>query len=182
MKRLLVFVGLCLFEFTTPAAAQLPVPPVPVPGASGGQRLPDDQVEGIILEYQGVLDPASKSQGDDNVLAGRVRLEKTAIYEISPLIKVPSLEELQKVLNKLLSGKGGSVSLPPLPQQKRLGQFAKTGGNKLRLDFDDKETLYGTMLLFKEKGTADVWVGTYTDRKDGKTGRVWKVKVRPVED
>jgi hypothetical protein len=159
--------------------AQLPPPPVPAPS---GQRLPDNTVEGIIFEYSGMLDPATKSKGEDKPLEGRFRLEKTAIYDLSPTIKLPTKAEVEKVVDGVASGDPGKIKLPEKPQQKRLGQFQKTGQGRLRLDFDNKEAMVGTMMLFKEKGNADVWVGTFTERINGAAGRVWKIKARPVED
>lgn len=168
-----------------PVSAQLPPPPVPVPvpnQSGNGQRVPDNTVEGIIFEYNGTLDPATKSKGEDKPLEGRFRLEKTAIYDLSPTLKLPTKAEVDKVVEGVKSGDPGKIKLPEKPQQKRLGQFQKTGAGKLRLDFDNKEAMVGTMLLFKEKGNADVWVGTFTERINGAAGRVWKIKARPVED
>lgn len=167
------------------AVAQLPLPK-PGGGSSSSsgnlQRLPNDQVEGTVYEYKGTLDKTSKSQGDDQEIEGKFRLENSAIFDVSPTVKLPSQKEAGNPLQKILSGKGGNVKAPEAPQQKRLGEFKKTTGSQLRLEFDDEESLFGTMMLNREKGTQDVWVGTFTERKDGRAGRIWRVKVRPIED
>ena len=181
--RSLCLACISLIAASVPVYAQLPPPPVPVPGASSnGQRLPDNTVEGIIFEYSGTLDPATKGKGEDKPLEGRFRLEKTAIYDLSPTARLPTKAEVEKVVEGVQSGDPGKIKLPEKPQQKRLGQFQKTGAGRLRLDFDNKEAMVGTMTLFKEKGNADVWVGTFTERVDGRAARVWKIKARPVED
>lgn len=181
--RVLSFACLGFFGLSTPAVAQLPPPPIPVPGpSSNGARMPDNTVEGVIFEYSGTLDLASKGKGEDKPLEGRFRLEKTAIFDLSPTMRLPTKAEVEKVVEGVQSGDPGKIKLPEKPQQKRLGQFQKTGSGRLRLDFDNKEAMVGTMMLFKEKGNTDVWVGTFTERIDGRAGRVWKIKARPVED
>jgi hypothetical protein len=183
--RMLPLACACLIVASAPAFAQLPPPPVPVPvpgQSNNGQRMPDNTVEGIIFEYSGTLDPASKGKGEEKPLEGRFRLEKTAIFDLSPTMRLPTKAEVEKVVESVKAGDPGKVKLPEKPQQRRLGQFQKTGSGRLRLDFDNKEVMVGTMLLFKEKGNMDVWVGTFTERTDGRAGRVWKIKARPVED
>ncbi len=167
--------------FSSLAAAQLPLP-IPVP-APNGQRAPDDQVEGIIFEYKGTLRPTGKADEGKKEIEGKFRLEKTAIFDVSPTFRLPSKEEVKQTADKVLSGKGVDVKLPQAPQQKRLGQFKKMATNKLRLDFDDKDTLVGAMILSKEKKTDDVWVGTFTERSSGGTViKTYVVKVRPIQD
>src|SRR6187401_3867324 len=100
--RSLFLTGACVIGAATPAFAQLPAPPVPVPvpgQSNNGQRVPDNTVEGIIFEYSGTLDPATKSKGEDKPIEGRFRLEKSAIFDLSPTIKVPTKEDVDKVLS-----------------------------------------------------------------------------------
>lgn len=178
----LVVIVVALLSSAVTAAAQPPIP-LPIPAPAGGQRAPDDKIEGVIFEYRGTLRPSSKPADDDSKeIEGKFRLEKSAIFDVSPTIKLPSKAETDKVAQKVLSGKGGDVKLPQAPQQKRLGQYTKIGSGKLRLDFDDKESLLGTMVINRKKETDDVWIGTYTERKDGRAGRVWVVTLRPIED
>jgi hypothetical protein len=164
------------------AEAQLPPPPVPAGGQLPGGRAPDDQVEGTIFEYKGTHKPASKTEEEPPALEGKFRLEGTAIFDVSATIKLPSKAEVDKAKAKIAAGKGGDIKLPPPPQQKRLGQYKRISGGKLRLDFDDKESLNGTMILTRDKTTDDVWLGTFTEKQGAKTGRVWQMKVRPIED
>ena len=52
----------------------------------------------------------------------------------------------------------------------------------MRLDFDDKDSLHGTMILTRQKKTEDVWIGNYTEKDGKKSVRTWQVEVRPLED
>jgi len=172
--------GVTFAGFVADAAAQLPVPPPPVPGNNNGQRLPDNTVEGIIFEYKGTFKRGEAAESE--VLEGKFRLEKSAIFDVGGTLRAPSAAELEKIKDKILSGKGGEIPLPPKPQQKRLGQFHKTDGNKLRLEFDDKDSMFGTMLLYKKKDTADTFVGTFQEKEGTKVVRTWQMTVRPIED
>lgn len=174
---LLLVACAAVFGLADTADAQLPIP-LPVPGNNNGQRMPDDSVEGVIFEYKGTFKRGETAESE--VLEGKFRLEKAAIFDVGGTFRAPSQAELEKIKNKLV--KGGEIPLPPKPQQKRLGQFQKTGGNKLRLEFDDKETMNGTMLLYYKKGTTDVWIGTFAEKEGTKVVRTWQVTVRPIED
>ena len=113
---------------------------------------------------------------------GRRSPAPTQWFDVGGTFRAPSAKELQKIKDKILSGKGGEIPLPPKPQQKRLGQFTKTSGNRLRLEFDDKESMNGTMLLYKNKNNADTFVGTFAEKEGTKVVRTWQVTVRPIED
>jgi len=173
-------VGFSIFGLVDSAAAQLPVPIPAPPGAGSGQRLPDDQIEGIVFEYKGTFKRGEAAESE--VLEGKFRLEKTAIFDVGGTLRAPSPADLEKIKNKLLSGKGADIKLPQPPQQKRIGQFHKTTGDKLRLEFDDKDSMFGTMLLYHKKGTADVWHGTFAEKEGTKVVRTWQVSVRPIQD
>ncbi|MGC3968506.1 MAG: hypothetical protein QM775_14345 [Pirellulales bacterium] len=170
--------------FTTSASAQLPGPPVPVPVPGGGNgknlaRLPDDQIEGTIFEYKGTF---KRGEAAEDVLEGKFRLEGSAIFDVGGTFRAPSQAELEKIKQKILSGKGGDIRLPGGPQQKRLGQYQKISGGRLRLDLDDKESLNGTMLINRKKGTDDIWIGTFAEKEGTKVIRTWQVQLRPIED
>lgn len=178
MSLIILVFGLA-FSSAIVAQAQ---PPLPGRGDGNMKRLPNDQVEGTIFEYKGTLKGKPKEGEEVPALAGKFRIEGTAILDVSPTFKVPSKEEVGKVTKKLAEGKGADVKLPGGPQQKRLGQYHKTGTGKMRLDFDDKDTLHGTMILTRKQKTEDVWIGTYTEKEGKKTVRTWQVEVRPIED
>ncbi len=184
MVRLSLSCCVCFLALASSASAQLPIPvPVPVPGQSGGNlaRLPDDQIEGTIFEYKGTF-KAGTAAGEPEALEGKFRLEGSAIFDVGGVFRAPSQAEMEKIKQKILSGKGGEVRLPGPPQQKRLGQYTKISGGRLRLDFDDKETMHGTMLINRKKGTDDVWIGTFAEREGTKVVKTWQVIVRPIED
>lgn len=182
MIRISLSCCICLVLFVADASAQLPIP-VPVPGQSGGNlaRLPDDQIEGTIFEYKGTF-KAGSSAGEPEALEGKFRLEGSAIFDVGGVFRAPSAAEMEKIKQKIVSGKGGDIRLPGAPQQKRLGQYTKISGGRLRLDFDDKESMHGTMLINRKKGTDDVWIGTFAEREGTKVVKTWQVIVRPIED
>jgi len=165
------------------AFAQLPPLPRPA-GASGNTapRLPDDQIEGTIFEYRGKLSGTPKDEDKDRTLTGKFRIEGSAILDVSPTLGLPSKEQVKKVVDGVVSGKGVEVKLPAGPQQKRLGEYHKITGGKLRLDFNDKDSLNGIMIVGRKKKTDDVWIGTFTEREGTKIVRTWDVEVRPIED
>ncbi|MCE9555532.1 MAG: hypothetical protein K8T91_19465 [Planctomycetes bacterium] len=176
---LMIFVFGLTFNSAIIASAQ---PPLPGRGGDNLKRLPNDQVEGTIFEYKGTLKSKPQEGEEAPTLQGKFRIEGTAILDVSPTLKVPSKAEVGKVTKKLAEGKGGEVKLPGGPQQKRLGQYHKTDTGKMRLDFDDKDSLHGTMILTRKPKTDDVWIGTYTEKDGKKIVRTWQVEVRPIED
>lgn len=157
-----------------------------VPSIPGGQknlpRLPDDQIEGTIWEYSGKPKGETKEGEKTPKLEGRFRTEGKAIMDVSRELPIPPKEEVKKVIEKVKDGELSKIKLPPAPQVKRLGEYRKISGGKLRLDFNDKESLNGIMIIWPKKETSDVWLGTYTEKLDGKTVREWIVEVRPIED
>lgn len=183
MTRLsLQIIGLALLWHVllgSSVSAQLPIP--------GGNketlpRLPNDQVEGTIWEYSGKPKGQPKEGEKAPKLEGRFRTENQAILDVSRRLPIPPKDEVKKVVEKVKEGELSEVKLPAAPQVKRLGEYRKIAGGKLRLDFNDKESLNGIMVIWPKKDTADVWLGTYTEKKDGKTVREWIVEVRPIED
>jgi hypothetical protein len=164
-------------SFPTMCMAQLPAPPAPA-----GQRLPDDQIEGTIFEYQGKLTGTPRKEGADRKLAGKFRIEGSAVFDISPTFAVPSKEQVKKAVDGVIAGKGGNLKLPAPPQQKRLGEFRAITGGKLRFDFNDKESLNGIMVVSRKKKTEDVWIGTFTEREETRVVRTWDVEWRPIQD
>jgi hypothetical protein len=154
----------------------------PLPPAGNLQRLPDDQVEGTIFEYKGTLKEKPKEGEGTPTLEGKFRIEDSAILDVSPTFKLPSKEEVKKLTDKIGSGKGVDLKLPAAPQQKRLGQYRRISKGKMRLDFDDRDSLQGIMILNQQKNTSDVWVGTFSEKDGKKLVRTWQVEVRPIED
>src|SRR5262249_8541824 len=90
--RALGSIPLVLFRLSFVGLAQAK-PPLPIPGGGGGgktlKRLPDNTVEGIIFEYKGTLKSKPK-EGEEAPapLEGKFRIEKTAIFDVSPTFKV----------------------------------------------------------------------------------------------
>ncbi|MDX1948313.1 MAG: hypothetical protein SFU86_23185 [Pirellulaceae bacterium] len=168
---------LALFGAST-ALAQLP--PLPKPGES--QREANDQIEGTIFEYKGTPSSDLEKKDANKTLAGKFRIEGSAVLDVSPTFALPSKEEVKRLAGKVVEGKGIDLKLPAPPQQKRLGEFRKISGGKLRFDFNDKESLQGIMIIWKKKKTDDVYIGTFDEREGTKTVRKWDVEVRPIED
>jgi hypothetical protein len=166
-----------LVSLVSPALAQLPLPPAPT-----GQRLPDDQIEGTIFEYQGKLTGAPRKEDEDRKLAGKFRVEGSAVFDVSPTFALPSKEQVKKAVDGVVAGKGVNLKLPPPPQQKRLGEYRVISRGKLRFDFNDKESLNGIMVVSRKKKTDDVWIGTFTEREGTRVVRTWDVELRPIQD
>src|SRR6476660_8256577 len=100
------------------STAQLPLPPAPT-----GQRVPDDQSEGAIFEYQGKLAGTPKKEDAERKLTGKVRIEGSAVFDISPTFALPSKDQVKKAVDGVVAGKGVNLKLPPPPQQKCLGEY-----------------------------------------------------------
>ena len=181
MRQTIVsFAALWLFIGSATAFAQLPLPPVP--GKGEVSRLPDDQIEGTIWEYQGKLKDEPAKGEEVPELQGRFRTEGKAIFDVSRRLPIPEKKEVDKAVKALKKGELKDIKLPEGPQVKRLGEYRQITGGKLRLDFKDKESLNGIMIIWPKKETADVWLGNYTEKLEGKKVRTWIVEVRPIED
>lgn len=179
MSRQSIGFAILLFvSLTGSVIAQLP--PLPKPG--DGQREVNDQIEGTIFEYRGTLSSDAEKKADNKSLAGKFRIEGSAVLDVSPTFALPSKEEVKRLAGKVIEGKGIDLKLPAPPQQKRLGEYRKISGGKLRFDFNDKESLQGIMIIWKKKKTDDVYIGTFDEREGTKTIRKWDVEVRPIED
>lgn len=154
----------------------------PLPGLNKGPgRLPDDNVEGSIWEYEGKLKGTPKAGEKELELEGKFRLEGTAIFDVSPTLALPTTDEVKKTVKKVVDGKKVDLKLPAGPQQNRLGEYKKISGGKIRLDFKDKE-MNGIMVIWPKKGASGVWIGTFDQREGTKTVREWDVEVRQIED
>lgn len=182
---------LLLVASSTPAVAQNPLERLlPRNKSDNLPRLPNDQIEGTIWEYKGTLkttskdrEKAAKKDGEKAPeLDGRFRTEGKAIFDISRRLPIPSKKDVQKVVRGLKKGDLKELKLPAAPQAKRIGEYRKLSRGKLRLDFNDKESLNGIMIIWPKKKTADVWMGTFAEKKDKKTVRNWILEVRPIED
>ena len=128
------------------ASAQLPFPK-----GGDGQRVPNDNVEGTVFQYYGKLQGTPKKEDEDRKLAGKFRIEGSAVFDVSPTFALPSKGEVKKVVEGIVGGKGVNLKLPSGPQQKRLGEYHKISTGKLRFDFNDKESLHGIMIVQKKK-------------------------------
>jgi hypothetical protein len=181
-NRGLIAAFLFCVTFCGPALAQLPPFLKEAVEEKSSTRSANDQVEGTIWEYRGKLEKDNVKNGETPKLEGKFRLEDAAIFDISPTIKLPSKEEVKKVIDKVATGKGGELKLPSAPQQKRLGEYRKLSGGKFRLDFSGEDSLNGLMIIWKKKDTQDVWMGTFDEREGTKTIRKWDVELRAIED
>lgn len=178
MRRYPAFCSLlfCLLGIST-SFAQLPFPK-----NNEGQRLPNDQIEGTIFEYRGKLQGKPQKDDEERALEGKFRIEGSAVFDVSPTLALPSKKEVKKAVDGIVGGKGVNLKLPSAPQQKRLGEYHKISSGKLRMDFNDKESLNGIMIVSKKKNTDDVWFGTFTEREGTKIVRTWDVELRPIQD
>ncbi len=183
--KLLTIAALSILTPWQPAAAQNPLADLLGKGNTQ-QNLPrgqDDQIEGTIWEYKGKLKSKPKEGEKIPKLEGKFRTEGKAIFDISRRLALPKPGDVKKVVESIRTGDGlPDLKLPSKPQVKRLGQYRKLTRGKLRLDFDDKESLNGIMIIWKKAKTADVWMGTYSEKKGKKTVRSWLVELRPIED
>ncbi|SFI09285.1 hypothetical protein [Planctomicrobium piriforme] len=158
------------------AAAQ----PVPLP--SLGNRTPDDTVEGAIWEYKATAKKEGDTSGEMLEMSGKFRTEKSAIFDLGARGILPPKKDVDKAIEAAKKGELTEVKLPAPPQQKRIGDFQKVKGGRLKLNFTDPETLDGVMFIWPKKDTNDVWMGNYRQRKDGKFIQDWIVELRPIED
>lgn len=174
MMRLLIAVS--LLGCAVSAFAQPKLPGVP----NTGERAPNDQVEGTIFEWYSVK---QKSGEEKKEIKGKFRLEKKAVFDVSPRLALPSKKEVEKkVIEPIKKGDALNIRLPEGPQQKRLGEYTNISGGKVRINFNDKESLHGLMIIWKKKDTDDVWFGTYTEKEGAKTTAEWDVELRPIQD
>ncbi|MDA0808887.1 MAG: hypothetical protein O2945_03855 [Planctomycetota bacterium] len=183
--QLLFTIAVCSLVFAQPATAQNPLADLLGKGNTQQNlpRLPDDQIEGTIWEYKGKLNSKPKEGEKIPKLEGKFRTEGKAIFDINERLALPKPGDVKKVVESIRTGDDlPDLKLPSKPQVRRLGQYRKLSSGKLRLDFDDKESLNGIMIIWKKAKTADVWMGTYSEKKGSKTVRSWIVELRPIED
>ncbi len=130
--------------------------------------------------------PLPRAEVDANeetpLLEGQFRTEGKAIFDISTRFRLPDRKKVEEVVEAAKKGKLKDIKLPSAPQQKRIGEYREIQGNKLRLDFNDKEGLHGLMIIWRKKNTEDVWIGTFAEKQGTKTIRQWNVELRPIED
>ncbi len=176
MPRLLLVSCFTLCCFVSTTYAQPPFLP------RTGERAPDDNVEGTIWEYEGTLKGTPKEDEKDLELSGKFRIEGSAIFDVSPTFALPKPDQIKKTAKKIVEGKPVELKLPSAPQQKRLGEYKKISGGKLRLDFKDKDSLSGIMIIWPKPGTNGVWLGTFDQREGTKSVRSWQVELRAIQD
>jgi len=156
---------------------------LPLPGPKKLDRLPDDNVEGMTWEYEGTIKGTPKADEKDLELAGKFRLEGTAIFDVSPSLALPTTGDVKKTVKKVIAGKKVDLKLPSGPQQNRLGEYRKISNGKYRLDFKEKDSpLNGIMIIQLKKGSSGVWIGTFDQREGTKTLRTWDVELRAIDD
>ena len=183
--QLLIVSAVCILTQAMPAAGQNPLADLLGKGNSQQNlpRLPDDQIEGTIWEYKGKLKSKPKKGEKIPKLEGKFRTEGKAIFDISRRLALPKPGDVKKVVESIRKGDDlPDLKLPSKPQVKRLGEYRKLTRGRLRLDFNDKESLNGLMIIWKKAKTADVWMGTYAEKNGKKTVRSWIVELRPIED
>ncbi|MCC7424128.1 MAG: hypothetical protein IT428_28005 [Planctomycetaceae bacterium] len=145
-------------------------------------RLANDQIEGTIWEYKAKPKDPPKEGQEVETLEGKFRTEGSAIFDISKRIGLPEKKKVEKTVEAVKSGKAKEIKLPSPPQQKRIGEYHTLNSTKLRLDFNDPESLNGVMVVWKKKKTDDVLLGTFTQKEGKKTVKEWIVEIRPIED
>jgi len=145
-------------------------------------RRPNDQVEGTIWEYKGKIKKSDKTGDKPEPIKGKFRIEGTAVFDVSSRISIPSRDDARGVLDKIKNGTGIELKKPAGSQQKRIGEYRKLSNGRIRIDFDDPDTLNGMMILRKKQNTRDVWFGTYDKKEDGKVVKEYEVELRPIED
>lgn len=167
-----------MLSMLTPVFAQ---PPLPF-GNQSSSRSADDQIEGSVWEYKGTLKKKT-SDSEPQTIEGKFRLEDEAIFDVSSRFKIPSRKVIkEEVVDPLIAGEGIELKLPEGPQQKRLGEFHKISNSRIRLNFDDKDSLHGIMIMVRKKKTSTVWIGTYKEQKNKRTVREYKVVLKQIED
>lgn len=161
------------------AQPKLPFPPGP------DNKESYDTIEGGIWEYRAKLEKNSDGSQTEKgkEITGKFRIEGSAVFDVSPTFKLPTKKEVDKVIEKVKAGEGPELKLPSAPQQKRIGDIRTLSGGRTRIDFNDKDSLHGIMIVWKKKKSDDVFRGTYSEREGTKTVRSWEViEVRPIED
>lgn len=182
MKSITTLVCLLLVAVcTTPLAAQIKLPFRGNDGSDNLKRLPNDQIEGTIWEYKAT--PKSKAQDGEktNELKGKFRMEGKAMFAVKKRISVKGGGP-GKLLEKIKSGDEFEVGPPEGPQQKRIGEYRKLSSGKYRLDFDDKDSLHGIMIIWKKDKKSGVYIGTYKEMEGKKTTGEFVVELKPIED
>lgn len=171
--------------FALPANAQGPLEKIRKKAEGGSSsdnlpRLPNDQVEGTIWEYKATPESKVRDGKKTNELKGKFRLEGKAIFAVSKRITVPKGGP-KEIVSKIREG--GEIKIPEGPQQKRLGEYRELSSKgKYRLDFDDKDSLHGIMIIWKKSNKSDVWMGTYKEMDGKKTTGEYVVELKPIED
>ncbi|MEM8944484.1 MAG: hypothetical protein AAGD11_04810 [Planctomycetota bacterium] len=115
-------------------------------------------------------------------ISGKFRTEGDAIFALSRRLSLPKKADVQRDIRKLRAGELEEIKLPSRSSPKRIGQYHRLRSGKLKLEFDDKESLNGMMIIKKRKKSSDVWIGEYREMEGRKLLRTWTVEVRAIED
>ena len=101
---------------------------------------------------------------------------------ITSLVDVTLMLLVIFILVAPILNQGIDLKLPSGPQQKRLGEYHKLTGGRIRLNFDDEESLHGIMIMNRKKKTSTVWIGVYKEMENRRTVREYLVELRTIED
>ncbi|MEN1681538.1 MAG: hypothetical protein AAGJ46_18305 [Planctomycetota bacterium] len=166
------------------ATAQLPIGDL-LNKADNLKRLPDDNVEGVIWEYKGELERGELEGQKEGRIGGLFRMEDEGLYAVGGVIKLPGIQDIQKLLDDILKGAGREIRLPNF-KPRRIGDFKQGRTGRLTLTFDDESNdpnaLYGTMILRPKKRQTTVFIGDFQEKEGRKTVRTWQMTVRKVQD
>lgn len=166
------------------ATAQLPIGDL-LNKADNLKRLPDDNVEGVVWEYKGELERGELDGQKEGRIGGLFRMEDEGLYAVGAAIKLPGIQDIQKLLDDLLKGHGREIRLPDF-KPRRIGDFKRSRTGRLTLNFDDDSNapnaLDGTMILRPKKGQTTVFIGNFQEKEGRKTVRTWQMTVRKVQD
>lgn len=149
------------------------------------KRLPNDNIEGTIWEYQGTLEKGELDGQKKATIAGMFRSEGEALFAVGGVIRLPGIEDIKKAIEALRKGEPKLIRLPT-GKPKRIGDFSRSRSGRLTLKFDDEsedpDALYGTMILRPKKGQTSVFLGDFQEKEGKKTVRTWQMTVRTVQD
>lgn len=176
-----------LFGFGDAALAQLPIRNM-IERSDNMKRRPNDDVEGIVLDYKGKLKKGEvdgKKAGDDGAptLEGMWRLEGEAIFAVGATVKTPGAGERTRLRDSLRAGRSTTIKLQS-GKPKRVGQYRVSDSGRLIFTLDDESEggLFGTLTLRKDKDQKTVYFGDFKEKEGKKTIRTWRMTVRKIQD
>lgn len=158
-------------------------PQLPGSGQQSLPKLPGDDVEGSIWEYRATpKSDVGKTDIPTDSRSGRFRVEGNAVFDAQLALTLPPREKVRSVAEKLKRGEGMELRLPEPPRVKRIGEYKRLTKGRVRIDFNDKETLHGLMIMWPKKDSPGVWLGTYKEQEGRRTTSEWVVELREIQD